>query len=65
MKKVPFWKESWFWLVILGFAFMISMFQIDSYAADKFKLNWMWWTIGGATGLGALYFLIKVVRKWG
>lgn len=60
-------KQNLFWGLTVGLAFaaVISFFQINSYAADKHKLNGMWTVLGVILGVAACVSLYLAIKNSG
>lgn len=56
------WNPWWYLMVIFAFLGIISLFHIDSYVADKHKLNKVFKWGGIAALVVALFFLWKAFQ---
>jgi hypothetical protein len=56
------WAPAW---VASAFVSVISAFQIDSYAADKYGLNPMWIIFAIVFFAAAVFFFIKMSKTSG
>lgn len=54
--------RAFFFMVLSAFVSGISLMQLNSYAADKYHLNAMWWTIAILSGIFAAYNLYVVSK---
>lgn len=67
MKKIIKMKDKvlqWFLIMVFtAFAAALSLVQINSYHADKYHLNGLYWALSIVFGLGALFALYKTKKN--